>query len=70
MNQAKRVGKKHLMKRTQATIRKDMIFEDFCREARYLENSQTYIVRVNGKLLRSDDTEDLFKQYQTERRNV
>lgn len=42
----------------------DYLYEAFCRDARYVERaSKPYVITVNGKTLRSTDTEDLFKQY-------
>ena len=42
---------------------RDYLFECFCRDAQYIPQREKYIIRVNGKLLSSYETDDLFKQY-------
>ena len=44
-------------------IQRAYLFERFCQTAEYMPQLEKYVVKVNGKRLSSDDTEDLFKQY-------
>ena len=47
------------------TKQKDYLYERFCQDARFIGDDapHAYFIRCGNKILRSNDTEDLFKQY-------
>ena len=48
----------------------DYDFQGFCRYARYIPQMKQYTINCNGKLLRSNDTGDLYNQYKNELDNM
>ena len=45
------------------TAQRDYLFDEFCRQARYISQLEKYTISVGGKVLSSYETGDLFKQY-------
>jgi len=55
------------MKRVYITgPQKDVYFDDFCRHARYMPDLKRYVISINGRTLRSTETDELFDMFMAE----